>query len=837
MRFKDKNILFSGGGTALGRVSRLAFSLCFLACGIGPLASGLYSQTELGSEDDLTVKGVDGTMMDPDVEIKGFSLFGSTGAAQTVNIPQTPGNIYVSGFVQVSSGAYFIGGSTFTTGGAYFQGISSFSTVGKIYIPGANDATKVLKSNLDGSLVWAADSNDGGASLNGTANRLIKYQSDGSGVDASVIQQNPTNVGVTLMGSSMTVQGELGASGAAKLGSTLDVTGAATMNGNAYLAVSGGSVGIGTASPGARLEVTDATYPNPLKYNPSTSVLSISGPVATLAQMPRMQYNFNGDADAALGYLMYNHDNLAISLDSYHNGSNWISSDLGSNFALYKTGDELVVGYNAGTAKGSSFGGFNLTGGARFSKDGKLGLGSAVSAVAKLEVAGNIFITGNPADNRYLAIDETNTGTTQLILQAGAGSAAFGGGLSLYGHSHASYPGWVKAGISSGSGGKFSVNTQGTGTGTDVFTVDAIGNGYFAGNVGVGIAAPGAKFEVTGGSTSLNGDLGVSGVTKLNGAVNLGDAATDLLTMTAQGTFIGGSTFTTGGVYFTGISSFSTVGKIYIPGANDTTKVLKSNLDGSLVWAADSNDGGASLNGTANRLIKYQSDGSGVDASVIQQNPTNVGVTLMGSSMTVQGELGASGAAKLGSTLNVTGAATLSGNAYLAVSGGSVGIGTASPGYDLDIWKTIAGDVAARIRNDSTSALADSTLVFNASGNSWALSEGSSAKNSNRLDLIEDWNSAKTIRVSVAVGGNVGIGTATPGAKFEVTGGSTSLNGDLGVSGVTKLNGAVNLGDAATDLLTMTAQGTFIGGSTFTTGGAYFQGISSFSTVGKIYIP
>ncbi|MFA6434742.1 MAG: hypothetical protein WCW52_08600, partial [Elusimicrobiales bacterium] len=205
MRFKDKNILFSGGGTALGRVSRLAFSLCFLACGIGPLASGLYSQTELGSEDDLTVKGVDGTMMDPDVEIKGFSLFGSTGAAQTVNIPQTPGNIYVSGFVQVSSGAYFIGGSTFTTGGAYFQGISSFSTVGKIYIPGANDATKVLKSNLDGSLVWAADSNDGGASLNGTANRLIKYQSDGSGVDASVIQQNPTNVGVTLMGSSMTV--------------------------------------------------------------------------------------------------------------------------------------------------------------------------------------------------------------------------------------------------------------------------------------------------------------------------------------------------------------------------------------------------------------------------------------------------------------------------------------------------------------------------------------------------------------------------------------------------------------------------------------------------------
>jgi len=82
--------------------------------------------------------------------------------------------------------------------------------------------------------------------------------------------------------------------------------------------------------------------------------------------------------------------------------------------------------------------------------------------------------SGSPS-NHYLMCNNTGTGGGKLYVQAGAGSSAYGGGLILYGHSHASQPGWVKAGISSGSGGKFSVNTQGLGGGTDKFTVDASG--------------------------------------------------------------------------------------------------------------------------------------------------------------------------------------------------------------------------------------------------------------------------------------------------------------------------------------------------------------------------
>ena len=101
--------------------------------------------------------------------------------------------------------------------------------------------------------------------------------------------------------------------------------------------------------------------------------------------------------------------------------------------------------------------------------------------------AGNVhgvrFILPSTASaaNQWIYTNNTNTGTGSLTIQSGGGSAAYGGGLILYSHSHASKPGWVKAGISSGSGGKFSVNSQGIGGGTDVFTVDATGAGQFNG--------------------------------------------------------------------------------------------------------------------------------------------------------------------------------------------------------------------------------------------------------------------------------------------------------------------------------------------------------------------
>jgi len=90
--------------------SRIVFFLLFLASGLWPMASNIYSQTELGSEDDLTVLGMTGTVPDPDLEIKGFSVFGSTNVL--THISTAAGNVVINGALEVSSNIYIVGYST-----------------------------------------------------------------------------------------------------------------------------------------------------------------------------------------------------------------------------------------------------------------------------------------------------------------------------------------------------------------------------------------------------------------------------------------------------------------------------------------------------------------------------------------------------------------------------------------------------------------------------------------------------------------------------------------------------------------------------------------------------
>lgn len=123
---------------------------------------------------------------------------------------------------------------------------------------------------------------------------------------------------------------------------------------------------------------------------------------------------------------------------------------------------------------------------------------------------GGIF-RGQTASNsaNFLSILNGRTDTYSGIwyMQAGGGSSGFGGGLVLHGHSHATKPGWVTAGISAGSGGKFSINNWGIGGGTDVFTVDASGNMDIFGDI-----TTYGKFTSTiraDGGVNINSALGV----------------------------------------------------------------------------------------------------------------------------------------------------------------------------------------------------------------------------------------------------------------------------------------------------------------------------------------
>ena len=136
---------------------------------------------------------------------------------------------------------------------------------------------------------------------------------------------------------------------------------------------------------------------------------------------------------------------------------------------------------------------------------------------------GNILMSGAGTNPRYVVLgDETNTYAGSLVIQAGGGSAAFGGGLVMYGHSHASKAGDVVAGISAGSGGSFRVNTSGIDdSGANVLDVNANGDISFyedtgttakffwdasAESLGIGTTSPDTQLTLYKASTNADVD-------------------------------------------------------------------------------------------------------------------------------------------------------------------------------------------------------------------------------------------------------------------------------------------------------------------------------------------
>ena len=138
----------------MNRIAKILLAAVCVAAG-GRVGYAADNGTEFGIEDDLTVLGTGGTEVDPDAEIKGFTVFGATQAAPALNIPVAAGNIFANGYVQVSSGMYVAGSSTFTSG-AYFTGISSFAAgPGGIYVSGGADGG-VLSKVAGGGMQWSS---------------------------------------------------------------------------------------------------------------------------------------------------------------------------------------------------------------------------------------------------------------------------------------------------------------------------------------------------------------------------------------------------------------------------------------------------------------------------------------------------------------------------------------------------------------------------------------------------------------------------------------------------------------------------------------------------------
>lgn len=215
-----------------------------------------------------------------------------------------------------------------------------------------------------------------------------------------------------------------------------------------------------------------------LAFTASTNELKISGPATSLTLMPKLGLSFDSDADAVQSAFAYNHDNTAWMFDAWYNGSSFTSSHAGSNFAWYKSGDELAAGYNAGTAKGSTFASFNITNGLRLSKTGTVGIGTAPSA--KLHVL-------STTEQLRLSYDASNYLPITVSSGGAATLAPTGGNIFVTGNVQTSLGGVFN---SSGGGNDFRVESDNN---ANMLYVSGSGD-----KVGIGAPIPNSTLHING---------------------------------------------------------------------------------------------------------------------------------------------------------------------------------------------------------------------------------------------------------------------------------------------------------------------------------------------------
>lgn len=307
------------------------------------LPSLAAAQSELGSEDDLIVLGTDGTALDPDTEIKGFTVFGATQAAYT-GITAAPGNVVVNGILAVSSGAYFVGGSTFGAAGAYFTGISSFSNIADIHIAGGA-ADQILKKVAGAGLQWAnaADLVPGDDLGNHTATTTLQMGVYGvntsSDITAAHYQINGLNMAAILPGIDSIAYGVY--------------AGTSNIEGGDYNTFIGNRAGESNTI-GNRNTATGARS---LSFN-------TSGNYNTATGINSLYYNTTGSNNTATGQAaLYRNetgsDNVAVGALAGRNNMTGSGNTAAGFHALYNnvTGSaNTIMGNNAGEgAAGSSF--------------------------------------------------------------------------------------------------------------------------------------------------------------------------------------------------------------------------------------------------------------------------------------------------------------------------------------------------------------------------------------------------------------------------------------------------------------------------------------------------
>ena len=174
-----------------------------------------------------------------------------------------------------------------------------------------------------------------------------------------------------------------------------------------------------------------------------------------------------------------------------------IAFETDPNTGIYRPGaDQLAVATNG-------------TGRLFVDSAGNVGIGNATGLGGTLGVSGNISLSGNGTGSRYAGLLNENAAYAgSFVLQAGGGSASYGGAVTMYGNSHATYPGSVYIGTSASSGGSIIFGTEDAVTpSNEKVRLDA------SGRLGIGSSAPGTNLHIGSGSGAGLGVLLSRGAT------------------------------------------------------------------------------------------------------------------------------------------------------------------------------------------------------------------------------------------------------------------------------------------------------------------------------------
>jgi hypothetical protein len=337
----------------------------------------------------------------------------------------------------------------------------------------------------------------------------------------------------------------------------------------------------------------------------------------------------------------------------------------------------------------------------------------------------------------------------------GVANAGAGGAINIAGGTGGNHT----AGWPGGVGGNVVINGGAGGTGGASGPAGNVILANLRGNVGVGTTTPGYRLDVQGGAVNASGGLCMAGDCKTTWAQVLGSGSTQWITSGSNIYYNSGNV---------GIGTANPLGRFHL-GMIAPTAIYKtytaSTTDQGLILEAYQ-DSASPYRRIANIVsLGNQDSVSGGGEIVFQTNPKNSFTSAVRMVIKEDGSVG------IGATNPVFDANV---SKYLTIAGGSGSIGSFGVGGNISTTTGTVGQMAFINTNLGVTDKRVATIVGRNDG----------ATNSGAIDFwTANAGSFTAPRLTIRTGGEVGIGTTTPGYKLDVQGGAVNASGGLCIAG------------------------------------------------------